>query len=105
MTDPDLLVERRDEVAIVSLNRPQKHNALSLDLLRQLASTVRYLGEDASLRVVILRGNDGCFSTGMDLDDLAAVTRVADTQRALGVFRDALGPVLRGEQVGRDADR
>jgi enoyl-CoA hydratase/carnithine racemase len=38
--------------------------------------------------VVVIRGNDRCFSTGMDLDDLAAVAGVADTQRVLGVFRD-----------------
>jgi enoyl-CoA hydratase/carnithine racemase len=37
---------------------------------------------------VIVRGNERCFSTGMDLDDLAEVAGVADTQRALGVFRD-----------------
>src|SRR5262245_44791533 len=95
MTDAALLVERREGMALVTLNRPEKHNALSLDLLGRLHSAIRVLGDDDSVRVVILRGNDHCFSTGMDLDDLASVRRVADTHRALGVFRDANAAIER----------
>jgi enoyl-CoA hydratase/carnithine racemase len=92
--DP-VLVERREASALVTLNRPEKHNALSLDLLGRLETIVRELGEDAGVRVVIMRGNDRCFSTGMDLDDLARVTGVADTQRALGIARDANAAIER----------
>ena len=95
MAPDPVLVERRDASALVTLNRPEKHNALSLDLLRRLQTIVRELGDDAGVRVVILRGNDRCFSTGMDLDDLAGVTGVADTQRALGVARDANAAIER----------
>ena len=90
-----LLVERREDIAIVALNRPDKHNALSLDLLGQIRAAVDALGADGGVRAVILRGNDRCFSTGMDLDDLAGVTAVADTARALGVFHDANAAVER----------
>ena len=86
--DP-VLVERRESAALLTLNRPEKHNALSFELLTRLQTIVRELGDDASIRVLIVRGNDRCFSTGMDLDDLAGVSGVADTQRALGVARDA----------------
>jgi enoyl-CoA hydratase/carnithine racemase len=95
MAEAPLLVERRDEVALVTLNRPAKHNALSLELLERLGSTIHELGDDARVRVVIVRGNDRCFSTGMDLDDLSGVTAVADTQRALAVFRDANAAIER----------
>ena len=90
-----VLVERRAPLAIVTLNRPEKHNALSLELLGRLEETVRALGEDADVRVLILRGNDRAVSTGMDLEDIADVAAVADTQRALGVFRDANAAVER----------
>jgi len=88
MTEPVLLVERRDDVALIGLNRPEKHNALSGELLRGLTATVRDLGDDAGVRVVVVRGNDRCFSTGMDLDDLAGLSGIAETQRALDVFRE-----------------
>jgi enoyl-CoA hydratase/carnithine racemase len=92
--DP-LLIERRDALAVLTLNRPDKHNALSLDLLRRLSAALDALGEDAGVRCVVLRGNDRCFSTGMDLADLAGVSAVAETQRALSVFRDANAAVER----------
>jgi len=95
MAAEPLLVERRESAALVTLNRPDKHNALSLDLLARLQALVRDLGEDASVRVIILRGNDRCFSTGLDLDDLAGVTSVGDTQRVLGIARDANAAIER----------
>ena len=95
MADGPVLVERCEPIAFLTLNRPEKHNALSLDLLGRLQAIVRDLGEDAAVRVLILRGNERCFSTGMDLGDLAGVTAVADTQRALGVFRDTNAAIER----------
>lgn len=93
MMDEPLVVERRESIALVGLNRPRKHNALSLELLGRLAVTMRELGSDQDVRVVILRGSDTCFSTGMDLDDLASATAVADTQRLLGIARDATAAI------------
>jgi enoyl-CoA hydratase/carnithine racemase len=87
MADESVLVERRDAIALVTLNRPHKHNALSFELLGRLETIVRALSDETAVRVVILRGTDTCFSTGMDLDDLAGVSTVADTQRALAVGR------------------
>jgi enoyl-CoA hydratase/carnithine racemase len=76
MAETPLLIERRETTALVTLNRPDKQNALSL-------------GDDPAVRVIVLRGNERVFSAGMDLDDLRGVTGVADTQRALGIARDA----------------
>jgi enoyl-CoA hydratase/carnithine racemase len=84
-----VLVERRPPAALVTLNRPEKYNTLDLNLLRRLQAVVAELGEDAATRTVVLRGTDKYFSTGMDLDDIAGVSSVADTHRVLGVFRDA----------------
>jgi enoyl-CoA hydratase/carnithine racemase len=95
MTDGPVLVERREQFAVITLNRPEKNNALSLALLDRLQAVVRDLGEDQGVRVLILKGNDRCFSTGMDLDELAPMRAVADTQRALGTFRDTNAAVER----------
>ncbi len=89
MADAPVLVERQPPVALVTLNRPEKYNALNLDLLRSLQRVAGELGDDDAIRVIVLRGNQKFFSTGMDLDDLSTVTSVADTHRILGVFREA----------------
>src|SRR5712692_7705087 len=95
MTSDPVLVERRPPAALVTLNRPEKYNALDLNLLRRLQAVVAELGEDAETRVIVLRGTDKYFSTGMDLDDLAGVSSVADTHRVLGVFRETNAAIER----------
>jgi enoyl-CoA hydratase/carnithine racemase len=95
VTADPVIVERREAAALVTLNRPEKHNALSLALLGRLQAILRDAGEAADVRVVILRGNERCFSTGMDLDDLAGVKGVGDTQRVLGLVRDANAAIER----------
>ena len=90
-----ILVERRDPVALVTLNRAEKHNALSLELLDRLRGIVKQLGSDATVRVVILKGSDRVFSTGMDLGDLRDVNGVADTQRVLDRARETNAEIER----------
>ncbi|UXI65774.1 crotonase/enoyl-CoA hydratase family protein [Tahibacter amnicola] len=66
-----LLVEHRDSIALVRLNRPDKRNAISFQLLRELDETARQLRRDHRLRAVILCGAGESFSSGIDLSDLA----------------------------------
>lgn len=94
MDDP-LVVERRDPVALLTLNRPDKHNALSQNLLRRLRAAVEELGDAADVRAIVLRGGERAFSTGMDLEELAGRTGVADTRQALGVFSDTNAAIER----------
>ncbi|OUY05577.1 crotonase/enoyl-CoA hydratase family protein [Acinetobacter populi] len=57
-------------IAIVSLNRPEKRNAMSFALLRQLIKTAQQLKKNKKVRCVILTGNNQIFSSGIDLSDL-----------------------------------
>jgi enoyl-CoA hydratase/carnithine racemase len=95
VADDVLLVEQRAPAALLTLNRPDRHNALNAALLDRLREALRELGDDPAVRVVVIRGNDRCFSTGMDLDELREVRAVADTQRALGRFRDTNAEIER----------
>lgn len=88
MAESPVLVERRPPAALVTLNRPEKYNALNVELLQRLRAVVDELGKDDATRVIILRGSTKYFSTGTDLDDLSTVTSVADTHRHLQAFRD-----------------
>lgn len=63
-------VSRQQSLATVWLNRPEKRNALSSQMLRELAAALLDLGEDPSLRVVIVRGSGEAFSSGIDIAEL-----------------------------------
>ncbi|HME92088.1 MAG TPA: enoyl-CoA hydratase/isomerase family protein [Myxococcaceae bacterium] len=64
----DLISERRDDVMIVTLNRPEKRNALSNEMLALLSDALEQAAEDGSLRALILSGaGDKSFSAGIDL--------------------------------------
>ncbi|MCG6901490.1 MAG: crotonase/enoyl-CoA hydratase family protein [Rhodobacter sp.] len=66
MADLDLCIS--DHVAELCLNRPERKNALSLDLFEDLASAGERLRSEPGLRAVILRGAGGDFCAGLDLD-------------------------------------
>ena len=66
-----LQIERRDDLALVRLNRPDKRNAISFQMLRDLDDAARTLRRDRSLRAVVLCGAGESFSAGIDLADLA----------------------------------
>lgn len=68
MTDENvLLIERRDKVAILTMNRPDRLNALSPELREGLMHTCRELREDDAVWAVILTGAGRGFCSGVDL--------------------------------------
>jgi enoyl-CoA hydratase/carnithine racemase len=66
------LVQVEGSVATVSLNRPEKRNALSLNLLEELADCLREMAGRRDVKVLVLRGNGPVFSAGHDLSELMA---------------------------------
>ncbi len=76
--DPEALVLREDKnsIATVTLNRPQKFNALSAALMSVIEDTLATIAADASVRVVILAANGKAFSAGHDLKEIGTkITR------------------------------
>jgi enoyl-CoA hydratase len=72
MTDqPSVLTERRERVLVVTLNRPDRRNAVNSELARALATALDELDADASLAVGIITGAGGYFCAGMDLKAFA----------------------------------
>lgn len=78
MTDaPVVLVERGDGVAIVTINRPDKRNALNAAVRRALLEALDSLAEDREVRVVILTGaGDKAFVAGADIGEFAERTAI-----------------------------
>jgi enoyl-CoA hydratase/carnithine racemase len=60
-------LQSADGVLTLSLHRPDARNALSLDLINALESTLQRVAADAAARVLVLRGEGKAFCAGMDL--------------------------------------
>ncbi len=71
MTTELVLREDRDGLTHLVFNRPDKLNALTVELFRELRSHVADISGDDSVRCVIVRGAGKCFSAGHDLGDIA----------------------------------
>jgi enoyl-CoA hydratase/carnithine racemase len=65
-----LLLEREDDLAFVTLNRPGRRNALSVDLMQELAACLGAIRNDEIARVVILAAAGKVFSSGHDLGEM-----------------------------------
>ncbi len=69
-----LLVEKRGAVLELTLNRPDKRNALSRELIRELTDELSRAANDPDARVVLLTGAGPSFCAGLDLKEVAATT-------------------------------
>jgi len=80
----NLLLERDDAVALVTINRPQVLNALNLATLDELRRVILDLKRDDSVRAVILTGSgEKAFVAGADVNELAVQTPIAGREHAL----------------------
>jgi enoyl-CoA hydratase len=66
----EVLVQVTDEVAVVTLNRPERRNAISGSLLAALREALATLGSRLDVRAIVLTGADPAFCAGLDLTEL-----------------------------------
>jgi enoyl-CoA hydratase/carnithine racemase len=64
-------VERDGEIAVITMNRPEKRNALSLQMMRELDGALAAVAETADARAIIVRGEGAAFCAGHDLRELS----------------------------------
>jgi enoyl-CoA hydratase len=83
MSDEPVLVERREGVQVITLNRPEARNALDRAVAERVAAAVDELDADDELRVGVLTGAGGTFSSGMDLKAFLRGERPAIEGRGL----------------------
>ena len=65
-----ILFEKKDNVGWITLNSPEKRNALSLELMVEMQKHLNLISKDRDIRVVIIRGNGPAFCTGHDINEL-----------------------------------
>ncbi len=73
-----LLREDRDNIAVLTLNRPAARNSLSEALINALSMTFETIAQDSIIRVVVIAANGPAFSAGHDLKELTARRSDAD---------------------------
>jgi enoyl-CoA hydratase/carnithine racemase len=84
-----LLRENLDGIAVLALNRPAARNSLSVEMLEAMIETLGTIGDDATIRAVVIAANGPAFCAGHDLKELTARRADADGGRAFftTVFR------------------
>ena len=115
MADPKVKLEFDGRVAVVSFNRPQRHNAVDDETALLFASILRELHSHSDLGAVVLRGEGASFSSGRDTKVLGHraqgqndLTFVADAQANTGLISSMPVPVvaaLRGWVIGAGFER
>lgn len=65
----NIIIERQEHTAVVTLNRPKRLNALNLELMKELTTAAEEFRDDTETRVVIFTGAGEHFSAGRDLKD------------------------------------
>jgi enoyl-CoA hydratase/carnithine racemase len=70
MTYDSILVERDAPVATITMNRPEKRNALSSEMMRELNDALRAVSAEPEVRAIVLAANGPAFSAGHDLREL-----------------------------------
>lgn len=69
---PVVLVEKQTpQITVVTLNRPERRNALTIELMNELIAAIESAAADPAQRILILRGAGKAFCTGLDLQEAA----------------------------------
>jgi 2-(1,2-epoxy-1,2-dihydrophenyl)acetyl-CoA isomerase len=87
--------ERRGPVAILTLDYPERRNALSLELRVRLLEAMRKVALDPEIRAVVLTGAGGHFSAGGDLSDMEVASYSAGRDR-LAILHDLVRALIKG---------
>src|SRR5260370_12662160 len=74
-----LIEKQTPQITVVTLNRPERRNALTLELLTELCAAIKVASEEPQQRVIILRGAGAAFCTGLDLKEAADQTKAYAT--------------------------
>ncbi|RKS73147.1 2-(1,2-epoxy-1,2-dihydrophenyl)acetyl-CoA isomerase [Actinomadura pelletieri DSM 43383] len=98
MTSPDpvpvpVLAERSGAVAIVTINRPDRHNALTGEVKNALRDALDDLGADPSVRALVLTGAGRSFCVGQDLAEHARALR-SDPESAFATVEEHYNPIV-----------
>lgn len=80
--DDTLTVSVANDVATLTLNRPEKRNAMTQAMWRTLPEVIAAVETDSSVKVMVVTGADGCFAAGADIGEFETVYATRDSAAA-----------------------
>jgi enoyl-CoA hydratase len=96
-----------EHIALIQLNRPKVLNALSTELMKDVVEALYLLEDDASVRVIILTGDDRAFAAGADIQQMVAATPIDQindnrfrTWKQLALFTKPIIAAVNGFALG-----
>lgn len=95
-----ILTERRGTTEVITLNRPERHNSLIPEFLREFLEVLSDIAHDASVRAVILKANGRSFSTGGDVQGFMNHADTSENleryaQELVGLLNDVMLAIMR----------
>ena len=65
-----VLIENKENIRIIALNRPEKLNAITLEMATEMNSAIQSAADDSSIKCVVITGKGRAFSSGGDVDEM-----------------------------------
>ncbi|HME45893.1 MAG TPA: enoyl-CoA hydratase/isomerase family protein [Syntrophorhabdales bacterium] len=96
-TNQVVIVERKNGVGIITLNRPKKANALNHELKEAITKALEELGSDTKIGAILLKGAGKHFCAGQDFNDVVLGTDQKDLEECRHVFSYAVTTIF--EQI------
>src|SRR3984957_11506932 len=93
---PDILVTARDHVGVVSLNRPEVRNAVTLSMWRELASIFSNLARDGDIRAIVLTGSGSDFCVRADVSEFDTLRENKDQSAENEIAVDTCSATIAG---------
>jgi enoyl-CoA hydratase/carnithine racemase len=91
--------ELQNGIALITINRPERRNAMSFEVMRDLRDYLRRIADDEMARVVVLTGaGEKAFSAGADLAAMASNASVVEAHRARGLLAEVFRELWRLEK-------
>ena len=80
MSDTVLSKTSQQGVTTLTLNRPERHNALNRELVKALLAELKHVGHELDIRAVIVAGNGDTFCSGADLSEMRSALAASEEQ-------------------------
>lgn len=81
-----VIVEKSEKIAYITINRPEKCNALNPEIVKLLSDAFNSLKEDKDVKVIVLKANGNVFSSGIDFEYLKKLQYSTDVENFTDVY-------------------